>query len=294
MARSSDGRTVLSRHLDVLDAFRVDAAFLTVSDVARRADMPLSTAHRLLAELAEHGLVERQEDRRYRLGIRLWELASRTPGALGLREIAMPHLQEAHAALRQHIQLGILEGTDVMFLERLSTRDAALNATLVGGRIPLHASSSGLVLLAHAPEAVFTELTSRPLRRYTASTPRTADELRQILARIRREGFAVCDGFIHPASRGVAVPVVGAGGKVVATVAAVVHNDASPTAPLVQVLHLAATRIGEDLRAASLPASDPDAYPGGRYRPVVHSSEESMRFFSAGGMRAPRPERRAG
>ena len=99
--------------------------------------MPLSTAHRLVAELEREGLLERMPDRTYRLGVRLWEFASRTPGALGLRELARPWLEAVHARVRQHTQLGVLAGHDVLFIERMSTRDAVLNATLIGGRTPL-------------------------------------------------------------------------------------------------------------------------------------------------------------
>src|SRR5690348_6703975 len=84
MARSSAGRSVLHRAVAVLDAFDEGTQDLSVSEVTARTGMPLSTCHRLLSELVEVGLLERQQDKRYRVGLRLWELAVRTPGALGI------------------------------------------------------------------------------------------------------------------------------------------------------------------------------------------------------------------
>ena len=83
MARGSAGESVLHKHLRVLEAFDALRPFLTLTEIADAAAMPLSTTHRLVAELEREGLLERMPDRTYRLGVRLWEFASRTPGALG-------------------------------------------------------------------------------------------------------------------------------------------------------------------------------------------------------------------
>ena len=105
MARGSAGESVLHKHLRVLEAFDALRPFLTLTQIADAAGMPLSTAHRLAAELEHEGLLERMPDRTYRLGVRLWEFASRTPGALGLRELARPWLEAVHARVRQHAQV---------------------------------------------------------------------------------------------------------------------------------------------------------------------------------------------
>ena len=210
MARASDGESVLHKHLRVLGTFEAPVPFLTLSEISERAGLAPSTAHRIVGELEREGLLERLPDRTYRLGVRLWELACRTPGALGLRELARPYLQAVHARVRQHTQLGVLSDTEVLFLDRLSARDAVVNATLIGGRIPLHASSSGLVLLAHSGQAVVDAVLAAPLRRYTPHTIQTEAELHAALRRVRSDGWAVCDGHIHEESRGIAVPVYGA------------------------------------------------------------------------------------
>lgn len=277
MAKASAGRSSLSRSLDILSAFDVGAVFLSMSQISARSGFPLSTTHRLVNELEEHGLLERQPDRTYRLGVRLWELASKTPGAVGLREIAKTHLMAVHSRVRQHAQLGILEGRDVMFLERLSTREAVVNYTIIGGRLPLHASSSGLVLLAHAPAEIQEAYLGSELRAYTENTIVKPRELRSVLARVRNDGYAVTDGFLHPSARGIAVPVRGVQQEVVAAMGLVLPNDASAPQPFIRLLVAAAAATSRDLLAAYSPGA-PGPSLGGAFR-VLESSDDSMAHF---------------
>lgn len=279
MARLSAGSSALSRAMAVLEVFTPEEPYLGLAEIARRAGVAASSAHAVVAELTRHGLLERQEDRTYRLGNRLWELGSRTPGALGLREIALPFLQAVQASVRQHAQLCVRSDLDVLVVERLSARDGVVNATIIGGRIPLDHSSSGLVLLAGAHDDALARLVARGLRPATPHGIATESDLRRALDRVRRQGFAVADGFISPASRGVAVPIRGAGDVVTAAIGVVVANDHAPVEGYVDLLRRAAAGIAESLLRRYLPPGHPDALPGGRFTRMVNSSEASMRYF---------------
>ncbi|WP_173922852.1 IclR family transcriptional regulator [Agromyces sp. Marseille-P2726] len=272
MARGSAGRSVLQRHLRVLEAFDAWHPFLTLSEIADAAGIPRSSAHRLIGELEREGLLERLPDRTYRLGVRLWEFASRTPGAVGLREIARPWLGAVHERVRQHTQLGVLSGHDVLFIERMSTPDAVVNATLIGGRIPLHASSSGLVLLANGDPALISDVAGSDLKSYTEHTLTDASQLRSVLRRVRAEGYAVADGHIHPESRGIAVPVIGPSGAVYAAIGVVVPNDGTAPLPYVDLLRRAAAGVARDLAAA--------------YRPDVGDHTHGIRSLVTGSRRS--------
>jgi DNA-binding IclR family transcriptional regulator len=112
----------------------------------------MASTHRLVAEMVGLGLLEKGADRSLRVGVRLWELGWRSTSALGLRDIAMPYLEDLQSVVRQHTQLALPEGTDVLYIERLSARgQTTLNITRVAGRLPAHTCSSGLVLLAFGP-----------------------------------------------------------------------------------------------------------------------------------------------
>lgn len=251
MAHRSDGKSALARQLAVLDAFDPLHPFLTLSEIARAAEIPVSTAHRLVNELVREGLLERHPDRSYRLGVRLWEYAARTPGAVGLREVARPWCEAVHRRVRQHTQLGILQGADVLYIDRLSDPDAVINATLVGGRLPAHASASGLVLLAHAGAPAVDAVCAAPLRHFTSETISSAAALREVLEAVRGDGFMVTDGHIHLEARSIAVPVRGPGGHVIAALAVVVPNDAAPARPVIDLLTAAAVAVSRGLVRAS-------------------------------------------
>ena len=247
MANSPSGDTMTERLVRVLETFTTERTVQTAAEIGRRAGLPSSTAHRIVDELVGAGLLERDDDRRIRLGMRLWELALRGSSALRLRQAALPFMQEVQRQVREHTQLAVLEQDEALFLERLSHPDAGANITRVAGRLPLHASSSGLVLLAHADPAPRERVLSRPLRPLARETVTDADALRRILASIRRQGFGVAPGTVETVSTGVAVPLRSAG-EVVAALSVVLPRDTDPTASVAS-LREAAAGIEAALRA---------------------------------------------
>ncbi|WP_229074382.1 IclR family transcriptional regulator [Actinoplanes sp. DH11] len=245
--------SVLARAARILRAFTPDDPELSVSEIGRRAGLHVATASRLIATMVAEGLLERSAAGGVRIGMRLWELAQRASPTLGLREAAMPFLEDLHAVIGHHVQIGVLEGGEVLFVERLSARDAVINVTRVAGRLPLHASSAGLVLLAHAPHEVQQRVLDGPLPALTPATITTAARLRGVLAGIRQQGYVICPGHIHPDATGVGVPVTagtGPGSPVIAGLSAIVPNDGRAPAA-VPALRAAARGITRTLLAAT-------------------------------------------
>jgi DNA-binding IclR family transcriptional regulator len=238
--------SVLSRAARILEAFSQDEPALTVSELARRSGLHVATASRLVAELVAHGFLSRDDDRKVRIGVRLWELVTRASPTLSLRDTAMPFMEGVHDVVGHHVQLGVRDGDDVLFLERLSAPGAVINYTRVAGRLPLHASSSGLVLLAHGPVSLRERILVGPLTTYTPRTPATPAELRAILADVRQQGYAYCPGYVHEEALGIAAPVRGGDGTVIAALAVIVPNDASAQA-VVPVVRTAARGISRAL-----------------------------------------------
>ncbi|NWJ72698.1 IclR family transcriptional regulator [Pseudonocardia sp. ICBG1122] len=224
MARSSSGESVIERVIRVLEAFTPEDGVLSVGEVSRRARLPAATGSRLVADLVSHGLLNRV-DGGVRVGTRLWELASRAAPTMRLRELAMPVLEELLRTVGHHAQLGLLDGDEVLFVERLSAEEAVVNYTRIAARLPLHASSSGLVLLAHAPTPVQDRILSTPLPRFTPFTITEPTQLRRRLSEVRRDGFVVCPGYLHTAATGIAAPVRDRTGAVVAALSVIVPND---------------------------------------------------------------------
>jgi DNA-binding IclR family transcriptional regulator len=217
-------RTAGSKLLAVLDAFSRDRRALTLSEIARIVDVPLSTAHRLIAELCAWGGLERDSDGRYRIALRLWELGALAPRALGLREAALPFMEDLYEVTHENVQLAVRDGTDVVFVERFAGRAAVAVYTEVGGRFALSPTGVGLVLLAFAPVDVQEEVLSRPLQRYTPWTITDPGQLRRVLAEIRRTGVAVSDRQVTRDAVSVAAPISDRNG-VVAALSIVVRGD---------------------------------------------------------------------
>jgi DNA-binding IclR family transcriptional regulator len=209
----------------ILEAFTPDAPALPVTAIARRARLPIATASRLVAELITYGLLARDSDGQVCVGVRLWELAQRASPTLALREVAMPFMEDLHSGVGHHVQLGVLDGDEVLFVERLAAPQGVINITRIAGRLPLHASSSGLVLLAHVCREQQERILSRPLRTYTPQTINTPERLRAVLADVRRQRFALCPGHIHPDACGIAVPVHNPDKEVIAALSVIVPND---------------------------------------------------------------------
>ncbi|UQX86878.1 IclR family transcriptional regulator [Jatrophihabitans telluris] len=229
--------------LALLGAFDADHRELTLTELARRAGLTLSTAQRRASELAAWGALERTDAGRYRVGLRLWEVGSLAPRGLGLREVALPFLEDLYVVSRENVQLAVREGTEAVFVERIAGRSAVRVLTRVGGRFALHATGVGLVLLAHAPPEVFDQVVRAGLASYTPATITDPAALRGTLAGVRRDGYAVSRGAVTEDALSVAAPITDAGGHVVAAVSLVVAIDGARPQALAPLVRAAARGI---------------------------------------------------
>jgi DNA-binding IclR family transcriptional regulator len=243
------GRSVTSKVLGLLEAFTPATPALTLSELARRSGVSLPTAHRRVAELLEWGALERGADGRYRIGLRLWEVASLAPRGLGLREHAMPFLEDLYEVTHENVQLAVREDLEVVFVERIAGRDAVRVLTRVGGRFAMHATGVGLVLLAHAPAEVQEEVLAGPLRSYTEETITDPRRLRRLLAEVRRRGYAVSSRQVTMDAVSIAAPIFGPQRTVVASVSLVVQADTARPRTLAPVVQAAARGISRALGA---------------------------------------------
>jgi IclR family transcriptional regulator, KDG regulon repressor len=190
-----------------------------VSELARKADLPKSTAFRLLAILEQFHLVERVESR-YRLGTKLFELGNQVAYCCprSLREIAHPYLEELHKLSHETAQLAILDGCDVLYLDKVFGHDHVRTPSHVGRRVPAHAAALGKVLLADSSEAIVDEVLSRPIQPLTRYTIFQPHLFRDELASIRRNGVAFDREEVSLGLVCVAAPVRNVRGETVAAI----------------------------------------------------------------------------
>jgi DNA-binding IclR family transcriptional regulator len=236
-------RSAADRLLDVLAAFDRRNTALSLTDIGRRADLPLPTAHRLVAALTRWGALERDESGDYHIGLRLWEIASLAPRGVGLREAAMPFLEDLYELTHENVHFAVRDGVEVVYIERISGRKAVKVRSSVGARWPLHATGVGLVLLAHADSELQERVCDWPMRAFTPYTVTDPALLRGMLAQIRKTGFAVSDRQITTDALSVAAPVRDHRGNVAAAVSVVVHAENCRTQALSPVVRVAARGI---------------------------------------------------
>jgi DNA-binding IclR family transcriptional regulator len=223
---AAGGPSVASRLFAILDAFTTPAPAraLSLTEISQRAGIPLSTTHRMVAEWAEWGGLTRLEDGRYSLGLRLWEVGVQTPTARNLRTIALPYLEDLYELTREHVHLAILDGRDALYVEKLSGHRAVRVISRVGGRLPLHATGVGLVLLAFAPSELLDGYLASSLTRFTPATITEPESIRRRLAEIRATGVAYMSEEMTPGSSSIAAPIRDRTGQVVAAVSVVTRT----------------------------------------------------------------------
>ncbi|MET9877057.1 IclR family transcriptional regulator [Actinacidiphila glaucinigra] len=243
------GMSVTDKVLALLGAFSHENPALTLTELSRRTGLSLPTVHRRAAELVAWGALERGPDRRYRVGLRLWEVATLAPRGFPLRDAALPVLQDLYDVTKeQHIHLSVRDHLDVVFLERLSAPGAPQADSRVGGRFGAFATGAGLVLLAHAPDDVQEEYLSTPPRRYTSNTVTSPARLRSLLADVRRDGYASSDRMVGPDVHCVGAPIHGAGGSVVAAISIAFRAGSQSPQTLAPAVRAAARRVSRVLR----------------------------------------------
>jgi IclR family transcriptional regulator, acetate operon repressor len=185
----TDSVSVLDRVTAVFDALRDHDEGMGVSELARRANIPKSTASRIASELVAQRFLDRDGDTFY-LGVRLFELGQSVEQPRRLRHIASPVMAELRDLTGQSVQLAILEGTDVVFLAIARSTPAVRPDARIGGRLPAHATAVGKAILAFSPADVVDRVIRGGLPARTAHTITDADDLRRELRQIRGLGVA--------------------------------------------------------------------------------------------------------
>ena len=239
------GQPVLVRALSLLAQFNGQRRALNLSELSRLAGLAPATALRLVRHLTEWGALERLDDGRYVVGVRLWEIASLSPRGHGVRQIALPYLEDLYEVTRHHVLLAVREGEEAVLIDRLSSRTATEVAYRVGGRMPLPTTAVGQVLLAHAGPELLSDLLAQPAE--SERNPGPAPGLRAVLANVRQSGVAVVRRTRPSRTVSVAAPIHGADGGVVAALSIVVPDAETPAHDLVPLVRAAARAISRNL-----------------------------------------------
>jgi|SRR5581483_3748763 len=220
----------LERGLAILSVFRSGRPLIGVSDLAREVGLSRSTTHRYIATLAGLGYLDQDPDsRKYRLGPRVLDLGFSAIHSMDLREVAAPHLQRLSDETGHTVNMAVLDGADIVYIERCRTsrqgqRDIDLNLH-IGSRLPAYCTSMGKVLLANLPPKAQKDVLRRTT--FTRRGPNTLTDQATLLAeleRVRETGFAINNEELAYGLRSIAAPVRSHSGEVVAAINLAVHR----------------------------------------------------------------------
>jgi DNA-binding IclR family transcriptional regulator len=247
--------SVLGKAIAILRAFTPTDQSVRLAELARRTGLPKSTPYRMATAMVECGLLERPAHG-YRLGTHLFELGMLASTQRGLREYALPFMEDLYEGTHETVHLAVVDGMEILTLEKISGHRRDSSPTRAGARAPMHTSAIGKVLLAHSPIELFHEVTAAGLQRVTLRTIATPGALYRDLARIIETGL----GYDHEEQAigvaGVAAPVFDLAGDVVAAIG--VTGTMPRFQPFVSAnaVRVAARRLSHILEAAPSGALD--------------------------------------
>ena len=226
--RRTDFVQSLDRGLAVIRCFSSERPSLTLSEVAERTGLTRAAARRFLLTLQELGYVG-STGRQFSLRPRVLALGYAYLSSFSVAQIAQPHLEDLAEELHESCSVSVLDGDDIVYVARASANRIMTIALTVGTRLPPYPTSMGRVLLAWLPPAEIDAILGRTsLRKLTEQTVVDPDELKQILATVRAQGWATVDQELEAGVRSVAVPIRDSSGKVVAAINASAHAARVP------------------------------------------------------------------
>jgi IclR family pca regulon transcriptional regulator len=216
--RTSEHVQSLERGLKVLRVFADERGPLTLTEVAERGKLSKAVARRLLMTLESLGYVSR-DHRQFYLLPRTLELGYSYLSSLSLTEMLQPRLTALAATFDEDTSAAVLDRDHVIYVARARSGRLASSGLAVGDRVPAHAVSTGLVLLADLTEEELTEYFATSVReQFTVRTVVEEDALRAELQQVRAQGWALVAGRLSPHVLAISVAIRGKDGRAVAAI----------------------------------------------------------------------------
>ena len=223
---STRGESVTGRVLSILAVFEKSLSPRSLTEISQETGLALSTTHRLIGELEQWGAVQRDDDGRYQIGLRLWERGQHA--GPHVREIARPLLQDLYSLTQETVHIAVRDRTEALYIDRVYGSRRVPQASRVGGRLPLHATAVGKVLLAFEESWLREAVLARPLESRTARTHVDPQALRAELAVIRERGYALTNAEVRLGSASIAVPIFQRDGGIGAALGLVTTGEGFP------------------------------------------------------------------
>lgn len=244
---SIPGSSSLLRGVAVLECFDADHPELSVTEIAGRTGLPTSTAGRLTAQLVEAGMLERCADKRLRIGTKVWEMGLTADVGLTLRERALPYMVELYERTGENIHLAVRSGRDALYVDRLMGSRSVPTVSRMGGRLPLHTTGVGKVLLACESDEFVEDYVRGVLARPTAYSITSPRRLYDDIHGVRERGYSLTSQEQTLGNVSIAMPITAGDGHVAAALGIVMHTARADVPRQVAALRRATDGIAQAL-----------------------------------------------
>jgi len=184
----------VDKALDILEFLSKNEQEIGISEISKKLNMGLSTVHRILFTLKSRGyVIQNQKTIKYRLGIKLFELGCKVQNSKNLIKIVKPYLRELSRITNETVNLAILEGKDVVYLDTIESTEALRTGIVPGTRTVAHCTALGKVILAHLPNGEFVQLYRNDdnMISLTKNSISSKDELKKELRKAKENGYAL-------------------------------------------------------------------------------------------------------
>jgi len=210
----------VAKAFKVLNVFDKGHGSLTLSQIAQRSGMDVSTAQRFTHTLTQLGYLSKDPvTRQFELAIKTLDLAYHYTRGSRLVDRAMPVLQHLSKETEEAVSLTVLDGTEIVFVCRFLSRQSLNTDVITGSRLPAYCTSPGRAMLSRLPEEAAREILARSdLRGHTPQTPTDIEEVMTRLKQARSDGYAAAFEEIYHGDASVAAPILGVDGQVAAAV----------------------------------------------------------------------------
>jgi len=208
----------LSRGLEIIEAFSEEHPSLGIAELSRKLGLHKTTVFRLVSTLVELGFLSQAGDRKYRLSPKVLGLGHSYLQGLDLRNLAQPLLRVLQEKCGETVNMATLDGSELVYIERLKTSQIVNINLHIGSRLPLYNTSMGRVLIAFQPPEWIDDYIRSQAEKYPNLDyfRRGGDKLKRILALMVQKGYAINDGDLATGLRSIAAPVRDSNGDVVA------------------------------------------------------------------------------
>ena len=197
----------VARALEIVDCFNENSE-LGISELSEQMDLSKSTIYGLVNTLTAYGYLEQGVNKKYRLGLKLFELGNVVQSRLDVRREARPWCQLLADKYRTTVHLAAYSEGDIIYIDKVDNDSAVVVYSRVGKRAPMYCTGVGKALLAYLPEAYLEQyIYARPMTPMTDHTITSRERLEEELIKVREKGYAVDDEEIEPGLHCIAAPI---------------------------------------------------------------------------------------